>query len=148
MRLEELIRQKLIPAIMGGRNVSDELRLILQLPARMGGMGFLNPCDESNWEYENSKIVTQQLANAIYQQQSALTVDEDDQQKVVEELKKNKQAGWKEEKEKVISMLGEKMQRIVLLGAEKGASTWLTSLPLRSYGFRLNKQQFQDALCM
>ena len=64
------------------------------------------------------------------------------------ELRNEKEERWKERQEHVNSRLNEKMRRIVLLGSEKGASTWLTSLPLKSYGFRLNKQQFQDALCM
>ena len=34
------------------------------------------------------------------------------------------------------------------LGTEKGASTWLTALPLQEQGFTLNKQEFQDALCL
>ena len=45
-------------------------------------------------------------------------------------------------------MLSERMRRTIELASEKGASTWLTSLPLKVYGFRLNKQQFQDAICM
>ena len=40
------------------------------------------------------------------------------------------------------------MRRVIELASEKGASTWLTSIPLKAYGFRLNKQQFHDALCM
>ena len=40
------------------------------------------------------------------------------------------------------------MSRLIDLSAEKGASAWLTSLPLADCGFRLNKQQFVDALCM
>ena len=34
------------------------------------------------------------------------------------------------------------------LGTEKGASTCLTALPLQEHGFTLNKQEFQDALCL
>ena len=49
-RLEELIRMKLIP-VMGGRDITDELRMILQLPTRMENMGFPYPSDESKWEY-------------------------------------------------------------------------------------------------
>ena len=40
------------------------------------------------------------------------------------------------------------MMKIVNLSAEKGASLWLTSMPLPDKGFRLSKQQFTDALCM
>ena len=32
--------------------------------------------------------------------------------------------------------------------SEKGASSWLTSLPLAKYGFALNKQMFQDGICL
>ena len=34
------------------------------------------------------------------------------------------------------------------LASEKGASIWLPTLPLNELGFRLNKQQFIDALCL
>ena len=34
------------------------------------------------------------------------------------------------------------------LGTKKGVSTWLTALPLQQQGFTLNKQEFQDALCL
>ena len=34
------------------------------------------------------------------------------------------------------------------LGSEKGASTWLTALSLQEQCFTLNKQEFQDALCL
>ena len=40
------------------------------------------------------------------------------------------------------------LQRAMDLGSEKGASTWLTALPLQEQGFTLNKQEFQDALCL
>ena len=34
------------------------------------------------------------------------------------------------------------------LTSEKGASSWLSSLPLKSFGFCLNKQEFNDALAL
>ena len=34
------------------------------------------------------------------------------------------------------------------LASEKGASTWLTALPLQDQGFNLNKGEFHDALCL
>lgn len=40
------------------------------------------------------------------------------------------------------------LQRAMDLGTEKGASTWLTALPLKEQGFTLNKQEFQDVLCL
>ena len=40
------------------------------------------------------------------------------------------------------------LRRAMELGTEKGASTWLTALPLQEQGFNLNKQEFHDALCL
>ena len=34
------------------------------------------------------------------------------------------------------------------LASEKGASSWLTALPIEEFGYLLNKQQFTDALCL
>ena len=146
--LEQMIRNTLIPAFMGGREVSEELRMILSLPARMGGMGILDPCGEADWEYENSLLVTDQLTDAIFCQKPSLEVDEKVQDSVMKDLRRRKEERWKERQERICSVLSEKLCRIVQLGSEKGSSTWLTSLPLKSYGFRLNKQQFLDALCM
>ena len=39
-------------------------------------------------------------------------------------------------------------QRIIDLASEKGASSWLTSLPLADFGFVLNKQEFHDAILL
>ena len=34
------------------------------------------------------------------------------------------------------------------LCSEKGVSCWLTSLPLKEYGFSMNKQEFHDAIAL
>ena len=39
-------------------------------------------------------------------------------------------------------------KRALELAAEKGAGAWLTSLPLQSMGYTLNKQEFRDAICL
>ena len=146
--LEVCIQSQLMPAILGGREVTDDLRVILNLPARMGGMGFLNPSTEADKEYSNSIMATKQLTVAIYNQDLQFAIDEERQKQTMKNLKESKDQWWKDQKEKVQDILSEHMKRIVLLASEKGASTWLTSIPLKRYGFRLNKQQFWDAICM
>ena len=37
---------------------------------------------------------------------------------------------------------------MVQLASEKGASSWLTALPVKEFGYLLNKQQFSDAICL
>ena len=47
--LEETIRNKFIPALIGC-NVSNGLRKLISLPPRLGGMGITNPLDIANEE--------------------------------------------------------------------------------------------------
>ena len=124
------------------------MRKILQLPARMGGMGFLDPTEEAEWEYENSKMISAPVSEAIYNQLPHLDIDTEAQEAVIKDLRRRKGERWKMRYEHVREMLSERMRRTIELASEKGASTWLTSLPLKVYGFRLNKQQFHDAICM
>ena len=144
--LEALIRNRLIPAILGGREVSDELRSVLRLPARFGGMGFLDPSEEADLEYNNSVRVTAQLADHIFEQKSELQIDEKMQENLLKELRSEKAQRWIDQKEQLT--ISAQLSYHVSLASEKGASVWLTTLPLKSHGFRLSKQQFWDALCM
>ena len=45
-------------------------------------------------------------------------------------------------------MLDDTLRRAVDLATEKGASSWLTSLPLTEFGFTLHKSAFRDALAL
>ena len=40
------------------------------------------------------------------------------------------------------------LQRAVNIAKEKGASSWLTTLPIAEHGFSLHKGDFRDALCL
>ena len=146
--LEAHIRDHLMPAILGGREISDEMREVLNLPARMGGMGFLNPSLEAEKEYRNSIRATTQLTDAIYNQDREFLINEEVQCGILKELQKSKETWWKDHQEQVQNKMNDHMKHVLLLASEKGASTWLTSLPLKRYGFRLNKQQFWDAVCI
>ena len=77
-----------------------------------------------------------------------LDIDEEAQLNAKAEVRERKNARCADRHEQLKNILSEKMQRHIQLLSEKGASTWLTSLPLKAYGFRLNKQQFRDAVCM
>ena len=49
--LEDIIRTQLIPALMGRAAPSESERMLLALPARLGGLGIINPTDLSASEY-------------------------------------------------------------------------------------------------
>ena len=40
------------------------------------------------------------------------------------------------------------MKKLLLTAQEKGASSWLSCLPIQRLGYSLNKQEFQDAVAM
>ena len=44
--------------------------------------------------------------------------------------------------------MDEKEQFIVALASEKRSSNWLNALPLKKYGFNMNKSKFRDGLCL
>ena len=44
--------------------------------------------------------------------------------------------------------LNERQQKLLSLKQEKGSSTWLTTLPLESEGYYLNKTCFRDLICL
>ena len=60
--------------------------------------------------------------------------------------RKENDDGLKEELEVVTAMLPEKTQRAVYLACEKGASIWLTIIPLKDMDFDLNNREFRDAV--
>ena len=37
---------------------------------------------------------------------------------------------------------------MLLAASEKGASSWLSALPLKKLGYVINKQEFRDAICL
>ena len=47
-----------------------------------------------------------------------------------------------------MDLVGNKMKRILELSQEKGAGSWLTTVPTKSLGFSLNKQEFRDSICL
>ena len=55
--VEDAIRNQLIPALMEGRSVTDDERLLLSLPPRLGGIGIVNPTSLSYLEYDQNHLL-------------------------------------------------------------------------------------------
>ena len=120
------------------------MRKILALPARHGGLGIGNVTELSQKEYENSLLLTSQLTEAIISQSSTLQIDraliEKDKKKILAE----KEEYFKDKKEKMMESLPKTIARQLELISEPGVSCVLTTLPLKEYGFTLNKREFYD----
>ena len=97
--LEILIREKLIPALIGPQIISEDMRSVFALPARVGGLGLSVPHEECEIEYANSKTMTQQLSNAIFEQDRTFVVDEVLRSKAAKEVRERKAVKIKREME-------------------------------------------------
>jgi hypothetical protein len=146
--LEDAIANSLIPAIMG-REVSGNEREVMQLPIRFGGLGMPNPVESTDREFKCSTEMTEQLVKLILKQE--LTLDNLDKS-AVEETKSRLRGEKESEHEKqytiVCSKVNARTKRAMMLAREKGASSWLNALPLKSLSYTLNKQEFRDGIAM
>ena len=148
--LERVIRDEFIPAICG-RDISDTERRLFALPYRLGGLGIVNPVESADAEYERSKIITSELTSMIFAQ-------EEDYSKFSQEEAKKAKAMAMSEKEKTLKDeqsailqsvdVDAKLHRLISAASEKGASAWLSALPLQRLGYLLNKQEFRDSIAL
>ena len=142
--LESAIGNVLIPALTGHTCTPDE-RELLALPVRLGGLGIENPCRSATKEYEASIRVTAPLVKQIEAQALELP-DDDDIRKLQQQNRRENDNYLRERLEEVKSALPDDIKRAADLAAEKGASSWLTVIPLKDMNFTLNKREFKDAV--
>ena len=70
------------------------------------------------------------------------------QRSIKSRLNSRKRTQQVEEAKYLKNQLPSPLQRSMELSQEKGASTWLTSLPIDDHGFSLHKSAFRDALSL
>ena len=64
------------------------------------------------------------------------------------EVKKDKKQLQEEAATDLRGRLSIHLKRAMELGSERGASSWLSVIPLKDHGFALHKSAFRDALCL
>ena len=146
--LEDVIRNKFIPALVG-RTVTPLERRMLALPVRLGGIGIQNPVKTADIEFATSVKNTELLTHIIYNQER--TLENYDQAKVTETVKQTKAEQTKryeEEFDNIKSLSTDDLKRCLDLAKEKGSGSWLIALPIQSLGYVLNKQEFRDSICL
>ena len=146
--LEDAIRAKLIPSIIG-RNCSDVERKLFALPCRLGGLGIPDPTSTARKAYMDSVYITTPLVEKIVNKD--ILLDENTQKQIRDRKKERMHLKEEISKESFVDLmktLPDHLRRTTKLNSEKGASCWLTSLPLVDCGFYLNKRAFVDAICL
>ena len=147
--LEDTIRMHFIPALTGRAAPSDHERDLFALPSRLGGIGVANPVRASNSEYAASVQITKPLSDLIIQQNSAYSLDTHEEQLAAKSnLRRTKRQVQINEASRLKSSLSTSLQYSMLLAQEKGASSWLSALPIEEFGFALHKGAFRDALTL
>ena len=115
--------------LLSSKSVSQ--RDILALPIRLRGLRRGDPCQEAEREYTSLIEVTAPEVEALV--------------KSAQYAMRNKRTKELEERAARIKQEAPQKTRSALeLAAEKGASVWLTVLPLQELGFTLNKRQFRE----
>ena len=144
-RLDQTVQTEFIPAITNGIVCNEEERQLLSLPPKFGGLGIPLFANASKDEFENSTFLTKKLSSKIMQQSRQYEPDED-----IKRIKGEIHVKRLKNYEKLLENCREKMNDASLrrndLNSELGASTWLTTLPLKEEGYCLNKQQFWDLI--
>ena len=74
--VEKVIKDNLISTLFNDSQISQELRKLLSLPCKFGGLGNINPVELADEEYNNSRQLTTKLTNLIIQQEHEYLVSE------------------------------------------------------------------------
>lgn len=144
--LEDVIVQEFLPCVTGTPPTSRESRRLLSLPAKLGGLGVLSPGTIASLQRATSLNVTAQLKRAILNQSLLLDLD-------AETIKTAKQQGqaalrelWTTLTSDITASLHPRDLRVFEATCDRGASSWLSCLPIAVHGFSLDRRTFRDAL--
>jgi hypothetical protein len=149
-QLEDCLRLRLIPALTGHTGISDSLRLLLSFPSRLGGMGLSNPKEESLKQYTDSIFILSPLIDSILLNHD-ISMD-----CVIKDIFDRKGQVAKTHSSQLITAITDFRSSLsdpsliccLDVAGEKGASTWLTALPIQEHGFALHKGAFRDAISL
>ena len=147
--LEDAIRYSFLPALTGRQAFSDTERDLLALPARHGGLGISNPTKCASSQFNASSRISEPLVTLIQQQCTSYPAQaQAEQREAKATVQSSNRQAVNEEADSVKAKLSKPQQTAMEQASEKGASAWLTTIPIADYGFSLHKQAFRDALCV
>ena len=131
-RLDQTI-DDFLKVLFDNHEFSRVERNLWSLPVRLGGLGVPIPSQVSDEQYEHSRLINEKLTSKVISQQKIYEDINMEVNKVKSTIKAKKE---------------ERHQNLKALEAsqEKGASSWLNVLPLKSQGFFLDKQSFRVAI--
>jgi len=133
--LESAVRNHLLPKLVP-HAVSDTERELFSFPVCFGGLGICNPMSSSEEQYSFSKALLQCFADLILSQKSALCPEVvHHQNELLQHLSSLREQPLSAQLQSAISNCPPPLRWVVECCLERGASSWLSALPLEQYGF-------------
>ena len=93
-------------------------------------------------------MVTNDLTEALYSQSPEYSENCEKQAELKSKVSQERDMYYKQKRDLLLLDLSSSQKLQLELASEKGASSWLTALPIQKLGFTLNKQQFSDAMSL
>ena len=121
----------------------------MALLVRHGGLGITNPSKNVSTIYEASRKISEPLTIVIHQQSHTYSPEVKSSQI---RAKNNTRSLRRQHETSAAAALKARLlhhlQRAMTASTEKGASIWLSTLPIEEHGFALHKGAFRDAICL
>ena len=147
--LEETIKKVFLPNLTGRNAFNSTEREMLALPARLGGLGISDPSKKCAIHYSTCETISAPLVHLILDQSEEYTQDvKAEQTRLRKSIRKSHRQNEVNTAIDLKENLPIKLQRALTVCSEKGASSWLSALPIFEHGFALHKGAFRDALCL
>ena len=146
--LEDVIRCILLPEISPPNDVT---RRLLALPPRWGGLGIFEPTVQCKLEYTASLDITGplKLSSCIGSGEPFHYFDiRSSQYSKKSAIHLSRQSLYSASSSALRPELDSTTQTALDYATIKGASTWLSALPLSEYGFASHKAAFHDAIAL
>ena len=145
-QIDEIISSKFIPAITGGIQPNAIERKLFSLPPSQGGLCIPIFNELADRELNNSQQVSEQLKLNIVAQHPPNNICRNTIASIKSNISLEKTKFNLETLESIRSSFSEEKNKLIDISREKGASLWLTTLPIRDEGFQLDKQSFWDLI--
>ena len=143
------IRLNLLPILTDKPGITDQERALLELPARLGGLGITNATKTAYANHHNSVQLTRPLVQLIQQQmQRCSQAVRIEQASIKRDIKQRNRRSQQEIANNLKEELPARLTRAMELASEKGASIWVVALPIAEHNFTLHKGSFRDAICL
>ena len=144
-----MIHDSFLPPLFGrAAPLPGELKeLVLFLPAQ-GGIGIPDLKHEAPEQFKASSKIKALHVDSIVAQRSTSPAREQLREERKREINTQRMATTKSRIDRIDESLSPDLLKAVQQTRNKGASSWLTAIPIEEYGLALNKQEFRDSLCL